>query len=616
MSKKELARSKIMSQSVGGIIDYGEESFVVMSTIFWKQHNPEKKRRSIFLENDQLKRLTRKKLRLINEDVPIKVERFPKWHWCSSCKELTKILPYKDEQDIPEKGPICRKCKTKPLLTPMRFVAICGNGHLSEINYYSYIHRVKPKQCNFKSAKLYYRTTGKHGGDWDQMILGCHTCGAKTTFEDLARRPLNKFHIEQNNNNNTENHCCGNQPWQGEKRENCSEKMSFEQKGSSTIYRPKILSALRIEEDIAVVSSYQKAAEYLLNNINKLNKAPSTQHKIKIIEQNRLDAVIEQEYQDFDEKDIEQVKNIMIELLNRSLNENTIEEETEITKDSKYYDEGQKDILESEFQIFKKNQNINSKYFSVEFNSFKDDDQFSKYFNKIGMVRNLTEIRCFAGFTRKDGKTFIEADMGKGDWFPSIEAKGEGIFININSKYFYEWDKRNKDYLNKYIDDLIEKYSASILSKIFKIKLTPMFILMHTLSHILIREIVYEAGYPSSSLKERIYYDEQEGGILIYTTEIDNAGTLGGLVEQARIARIKNIISNALKRASWCSADPVCSELEFQGWGKLNTSSCHACSLIPETSCSYSNVFLNRSFLIGNKSKSITPFFNIEDIIE
>ena len=66
MSKKELARSKIMSQSVGGIIDYGEESFVVMSTNFWKHDNPEKIRRSIFLENDQLKRLTGKKLRLIN----------------------------------------------------------------------------------------------------------------------------------------------------------------------------------------------------------------------------------------------------------------------------------------------------------------------------------------------------------------------------------------------------------------------------------------------------------------------------------------------------------------------------------------------------------------------
>ena len=31
--------------------------------------------------------------------------------------------------------------------------------------------------------------------------------------------------------------------------------------------------------------------------------------------------------------------------------------------------------------------------------------------------------------------------MGKGTWFPAIEAKGEGIFININSGYFNEWNE-------------------------------------------------------------------------------------------------------------------------------------------------------------------------------
>ena len=37
---------------------------------------------------------------------------------------------------------------------------------------------------------------------------------------------------------------------------------------------------------------------------------------------------------------------------------NKKEETEKKNKDSDYYDEGQKDILESEFQIFKKNQNI------------------------------------------------------------------------------------------------------------------------------------------------------------------------------------------------------------------------------------------------------------------
>ena len=36
-------------------------------------------------------------------------------------------------------------------------------------------------------------------------------------------------------------------------------------------------------------------------------------------------------------------------------------------------------------------------------------------------------------------------------------------------------------------------------------------------------------------------------------------------IKQARTIRIENIISNALKDIL-CSADPVCSELETQGW--------------------------------------------------
>ena len=50
-----------------------------------------------------------------------------------------------------------------------------------------HIHRnINKGQCNFKSAN-YIIELLENMEDWDQMILGCYTCGAKTTFEDLAR---------------------------------------------------------------------------------------------------------------------------------------------------------------------------------------------------------------------------------------------------------------------------------------------------------------------------------------------------------------------------------------------------------------------------------------------
>jgi len=62
------------------------------------------------------------------------------------------------------------------------------------------------------------------------------------------------------------------------------------------------------------------------------------------------------------------------------------------------------------------------------------------------------------------------------------------------------------------------------------------------------------------------------------------------------------------KKAQLCSLDPVCTEHEGQGPGGLNRAACHACSLIPEPSCDYGNVFLDRVFIKGSKSLDIPNF--------
>jgi len=55
----------------------------------------------------------------------------------------------------------------------------------------------------------------------------------------------------------------------------------------------------------------------------------------------------------------------------------------------------------------------------------------------------------------------------------------------------------------------------------------------------------------------------------------------------------------ALGRASWCSADPVCSEnLGGQGSKLANLAACHACVLL-ETSCETVNQGLDRAVVVG-----------------
>ena len=100
-------------------------------------------------------------------------------------------------------------------------------------------------------------------------------------------------------------------------------------------------------------------------------------------------------------------------------------------------------------------------------------------------------------------------------------------------------------------------------------------------------------------------------GILIYTAAGDSEGTLGGLVRLGRPDRLAPVVNRALNRASWCSADPVCSEnLGGQGSRLANLAACHACILLPETSCETINQGLDRSMIVGTPDNRQTGWMS------
>src|SRR5260370_16759233 len=86
------------------------------------------------------------------------------------------------------------------------------------------------------------------------------------------------------------------------------------------------------------------------------------------------------------------------------------------------------------------------------------------------------------------------------------------------------------------------------------------YVLLHTLSHLLIQSLAMRCGYPASSIRERIYAntETEHFGILLYTGSPDAEGTLGGLVQQAR--HIEDHLAQALRMSALCSNDPVCAQ--------------------------------------------------------
>ena len=103
-------------------------------------------------------------------------------------------------------------------------------------------------------------------------------------------------------------------------------------------------------------------------------------------------------------------------------------------------------------------------------------------------------------------------------------------------------------------------------------------------------------------------------GVLIYTSSSDSDGSLGGLVRQGEPEELDDTILNLLQEATWCSSDPLCIESKSQGYNSLNYAACHACTLLPETSCEARNCLLDRVAVVGKDSDRTLGYFG--DILE
>ena len=248
----------------------------------------------------------------------------------------------------------------------------------------------------------------------------------------------------------------------------------------------------------------------------------------------------------------------------------------------------------------------------------KDFGFIESKIENLTLVKDLTETSALTGFSRVLSSTKIENLQStfhpdkKENWMLARQSRGEGIFIELNQEAIEEWESREE--VIERAEALREKFlEDEFLRK--KIHFTsPRHILVHSLAHILINELVYESGYGSASLRERLYVsDEQETkmtAFMIYTAAGDTSGSLGGLVRLGEPHRFLTLLKSALIRSRWCSYDPICCT-SYKANSK-NNASCLSCSFISETSCECGNMALDRVFLgaIADPISIKTSFFD------
>ena len=254
--------------------------------------------------------------------------------------------------------------------------------------------------------------------------------------------------------------------------------------------------------------------------------------------------------------------------------------------------------------------------------------------DRLVALTRLREVRVFMGFSRvtenfndrikpqsvdspaqdKPAARLVPPYLdGTGDWLPAVELYGEGIFFTLDEALLARWAAQpGLTQRARRIQARFER-TGMRFPEDPPIPLTPRFLLLHTLAHLLIRRLEAEAGYPAASIRERIYCaegPEPMAGILVYVAVPDIVGSLGGLAELAEPARFLRLMTSVFDHADWCSLDPVCAEHEGQGPSLLNLAACHACTLVPEPSCAFSNVLLDRTFVAGDLTGEIAPLLD------
>ncbi|MCM1385740.1 MAG: DUF1998 domain-containing protein, partial [Bacillus sp. (in: Bacteria)] len=231
------------------------------------------------------------------------------------------------------------------------------------------------------------------------------------------------------------------------------------------------------------------------------------------------------------------------------------------------------------------------------------------HIKSISLIDKVRVVNALIGFSRinpamnRNNKGFVDVKESDTRWYPAYEVRGEGIFIEFEQSDIDKWIADNPAVVEraKRID---ENYATSFVGQNYPRTITPKFIMLHTLSHLLISQLSFECGYSIASLSERLYCSEEfdgkaMAGIFIYTASGDSEGTLGGLVRQGRPDTFPKILKKAIEHAQTCSNDPVCIMSKGQGRDSLNLAACHACGLLPETCCEERNAFLDRGLVIG-----------------
>lgn len=526
--------------------------------------------------------------------------RFPKWHFCPSCHTMRQLTLF---QQGKQRCMECNKKGHKRFVLQVPFVAVCAAGHIQDFPWREWVHQMDAPQC-----ELPMKLTATGGASLSAQRVSCE-CGASRNLSRITEESDRGTVLSRTlRRDNVPFMCSGYQPWLGSDRPfGCGEPLKGSLRNAANVYYADEKSAIYIPRATSAPSKLvdllqEPPLSTFVNMIRGFGAEPDPGNLRS--QQGPL-------LQEFSDAEIEAA------LTARETDESRGDGAVEA-------DDSKTAFRRVEYNVLSVEQ-AEPKLKTSQQNLTEYQPETAKFFSQIMLVEKLRETRVFAGFDRirtggnlqiEDKKRMLRRKElpHNESWLPAYIVHGEGILLSLKEQVVSDWE--SQECMKERAARLTQNYNSQA-SNVLDQPLSARFLLLHTLSHLLINELTFECGYSSAALRERIFVSNNPeapmAGILIYTAAGDSEGTLGGLVRMGKPKYFEPLLLRALQRATWCSADPIC--LEFgdgggQGPHSCNLAACHNCALLPETACEEFNRFLDRGTLIGGHTDSSAGYFS------
>ncbi len=484
--------------------------------------------------------------------------------------------------------------KKKYPVVPIRFVQACINGHISDIDWHGFAHEYKD-DCK-RDLWLDERGTS---GDLADIFVRCE-CGR-------ANRSLAQA-LPHGDQSTPLGFCRGNRPWLGvNAREECGGDDGKAQpnrllvRSASNAYFPQVLSVISIpESDALLKQAVDQVWEDFLLYVEDIADLKKERRKAKVA------PVLEP----FTDEDVF----------------------TEIERRRKGGAPSDKSIKQAEIETLLAQKEAvgedapEGDFYATAMPLRSDRDGPMRKVQRVVLVHRLREVTAQIGFTRFeaampdiDGELALDVRRAplarEASWVPAVENRGEGVLIAFDEKALDTWAKRPA--VQKRVAALGAGFDAwKETHPKMKVEFPgARYVLLHSLSHLLITAMSLACGYSASAIRERIYVTPAGCGILLYTGTPDAEGTLGGLVEVGR--HIEEHLRTAVEYGMLCANDPVCAQHRPDNKQEerfLHGAACHGCLLIAEPSCERRNEYLDRALVVPTVESTGTEFFDEDDL--